>query len=201
MCQDPVPSLVRGFFCASIDVIYTDIFVIVILMNITNTHNFLHKLRGMMRGNTSDAKTRNMNFTELLRELAHTHGLRAILSLLLSFLAVNLMPVATFLAAAIVLVIADWITGISASLKTKENITSRKLGRTIVKICFYSLTIILVMMVEKTFFKGDYLVYLVSAYIALKELYSNLENIGKILDIDILTIVKSAIKTPFKNIK
>jgi hypothetical protein len=145
-----------------------------------------------------NAKLKRMSFTEFLQHLATLHGWRAVASAVLSFIGLNLLPVAEFLAVGIFLVGCDWITGITASHKRGEKITSRKLGRTVQKIIFYSLAIVLVLIVEKTYFKTDYLVYLVSAFISLVELKSNLENISSITGINIAGVVMGAIKTRFK---
>jgi len=145
----------------------------------------------------SEHKTERMNFTDLLQQLTAIHGWKAIVSAVISFLGIHLMPVAPFLAVGTILVICDWVTGVTAATIKKEQITSRKLGKTVRKIVFYSMAIVLVMIVEKTYLKTDYLVYLVSAYISMVELYSNLENIGTITGIDILRVVKGYLKLKF----
>jgi len=139
-----------------------------------------------------------MSFEQLLVALAKAHGWKAISSIILGWIGVNLMPVASFLAVGIVLVICDWITGLTAAKKRGDKITSRGLYRTVEKIVFYSMAIVLVLIVEKSMLGTDWLVYLVSSYIALVELYSNLENISVITGTNILEVVKTAITSYVK---
>lgn len=147
---------------------------------------------------TVSHKNGRMTFLQLLENIAQTHGWKAVLSVLLSFLAVNLATVAGFLAVGILLVAADLYTGVKAARYRHEEITSRKMRKTIDKIIMYCIAIVLVMIVEKTFFNSDYLVYLVSAYVSIVELKSNLENIKDITGTDILSVVSEAIS--IKNI-
>lgn len=96
-----------------------------------------------------------MSFEQLLIALGKVHGWKAISSILISWIGINLMPVASFLAVGIVLVISDWITGISAANKRGDKITSRGLYRSVQKVVFYSLAIMLVVSVEKRTYKGN----------------------------------------------
>ncbi len=148
-----------------------------------------------MRG----AKQERMNFEYLIMELSRAHGLKALLSIIISWIGVNLMPVASFIAVGIVLVTCDWITGVTAARMQKVKITSRGLFRSVQKIVFYSLAIVLVLIVEKSMLGTDWLVYLVSSYIAMVELYSNLENISVITGTNIIGVVKNAIGEYLKN--
>lgn len=134
-----------------------------------------------------------MTFEQLLLELARAHGWKAGLSIILSWLGIHLMPIAGFILVVIVLGISDWITGVTAARIKKEAITSRGLFRSVRKIVFYCLAIVLVVIVENTFFASTWLVYLVAVYIALVELYSNLENISVITGTNILGIVRKGI--------
>ena len=137
------------------------------------------------------AHTQTMSFTDLLTELLRAHTPRAALALVAMWLGAALMPVASFIAVGIFLVITDWLTGISAARVRGVPITSAGLWRTIRKAVFYPVAIISSLVVERTFFQGsEWLVYLVAAYIALTELFSNLENISVITGTDIIGAVR-----------
>ena len=131
-------------------------------------------------------KSGYMNFQELLTNLFAAHGWKAVLSIVVAWIGNALLPVSAFLAVGVGLVCADWVTGITAAVVRREKITSRGLTRTLGKALFYSLAIVLVLIVERTFFaQSNWMVYMVSAYIALVELFSNLENISIITGTDI----------------
>lgn len=149
-----------------------------------------------MRG----AKNLAMNFEQLILELTKAHGVKAAASLVLGWLGNQLLPIAGFMAVCVVLVTSDWITGVSAALQQKEKITSRGLFRTVRKIIFYCLAIVLVLIVESFFFHTKWMVTMVACYIALVELYSNLENISKITGTNILAIVRGAINSQLKKV-
>lgn len=141
-----------------------------------------------------------MNFEQLLLELSRAHGWKAGLSLILSWLGLHLMPIAGFMLVATVLVISDWITGVTAARIKKDAITSRGLFRSVRKIVFYCLAIVLTVIVENTFFASSWIVYLVAVYIAIVELYSNLENISVITGTNILGIVRKAINVQLSRV-
>jgi phage-related holin len=135
-----------------------------------------------------------MSFEELIMELVKAHGWKAALSLILSWIGMQLLPVAGFMIAGTVLVFSDWITGMTASYIHKRPFTSRGLFRTVQKVTFYCMAIILTRIVENTFFNTTFMIYMVAAYIALVELYSNLENISDITGTNVLAVVKKAVK-------
>lgn len=137
-----------------------------------------------------------MDFQELLTELARAHGLKAALSLIGAFLVVHLLPIAHFIVIGSLLVACDWFTGVWASITRNEKITSQGLRRTVRKIVFYSLGIVLVLVVESAFFHTYYLVTTLALYISMVELFSNLENIGTITGSNIIGVVR---KTIYKN--
>lgn len=142
----------------------------------------------------NETATGQMNLTDLISQLLLTHGWKAALSLILSFVMSNVIPIAPFLALSSSLVVCDFVTGLTAAYVKNVGITSRRMGRTVNKVIFYSMAIIMVNAVERVFFSSaDYLVYLTSAYIAVIELYSNLENIGRITGTDILSAVRGAV--------
>jgi phage-related holin len=136
-----------------------------------------------------------MNFQDFLQQLFLAHGWKAALSVVATFVGSALLPVSTFLAVGVMLVMADWITGVTAAIVRGDRITSRGLMRTMRKVLFYSMAIVLVLMVERAFFPSSHwMVYLVSAYIALVELFSNLENISSITGTDIAAPLRRALR-------
>ena len=147
-----------------------------------------------MRG----TKSESMSFEQLLIEIGRAHGLKAAFSIILSWLGYWILPVAGFMAVCAVLVASDWITGVTAASMRREKITSRGLFQTIRKIVFYCLAIVLVVVVEQKFFHTDWIVFIVAAYIAILELYSNLENISSITGTNILKVVRMAINAHLK---
>lgn len=141
-----------------------------------------------------------MSFEQLLFELGKTHGFKAGLSMMLAWLVGHLVPVAGFMLVGAVLVISDWITGVTAANIKKERITSRGLLKSIRKIALYCLAIVLVVIVEVTFFQTKTIVYVLASYIALVELYSNLENISIITGTNLLAVVRQAVNSQLKKV-
>lgn len=100
--------------------------------------------------------------------------------LLLSLVAI-LAPVHSVMAAAMVLVVCDLTTGIAASLRRKEKISSAKLKRTIVKLIVYEIAIVLGFIVETHLTGGTLpIINIIGCYIGLTELVSTYENIDSI---------------------
>ena len=97
-----------------------------------------------------------------------------------------------------VLVFADVFTGIRAAKKRGERIHSRTMGRTISKMIFYTLAILLARVMELVFIPWLPVAQLTSGYIALVEFKSNMENIGTITDTDIWNHLKEKIEQAFK---
>lgn len=131
-----------------------------------------------------------MNFQEFLTTLAKAHSFKAGASLVGSYVMLQILPIAQFLAVGIVLVCCDWVTGVWAAWKRKETITSKGLRRTVEKVVMYSLAICLVLIVETVFFGTHFLVGAASLYISLVELFSNLENISSITGNNLVGAIK-----------
>lgn len=146
-----------------------------------------------MRGNRFTTENAAMSFQELLIGLVKAHSFKAGCALMLSWLTFHILPVAHFLAAGAFLVATDWVTGVAASIKARRKITSRGLIRTIGKITWYSLAIVLTLIVEKVYLHTTFMVITVSLYISFVELFSNLENISALTDRDIIGIVRRAV--------
>ena len=104
--------------------------------------------------------------------------------LLLAFLA----PVAKVILAVLFLIFVDLVTGLWASIKEKQTITSSALSRTIGKILIYSTTIIVAYVVNKYLLVGfDFPIEsIVSGFIAITESKSILENMNRISEKSIL---------------
>lgn len=98
--------------------------------------------------------------------------------LLLAFLA----PVAQTILAVLFLIFVDLVTGLWASIKEKQTITSSALSRTIGKILIYSTTIVVAYVVNKYLLVGfDFPIEsIVSGFIAITESKSILENMNRI---------------------
>lgn len=116
-------------------------------------------------------------------------------------------PIWKFLLVVFFLVMTDLFTGIKAARRRKERIHSKGLRRSINKICWYFLAIILTRVVEMAFFDDTWiqnhltLVYMVAGFIASVEFQSNIENIGELTGIDIWSRIKNKINDLFKSEK
>jgi len=84
--------------------------------------------------------------------------------------------------ALLVAVIIDFISGVWASIKRKEKITSHTMRNSVTKLLCYTMTIVFCWVVQKEIlvFEWAKLVNLATALIALSELKSVLENFGTI---------------------
>jgi len=109
---------------------------------------------------------------------------KSIVLLVAAFLA----PIATVIFAVIFLIFVDLITGILASMKEKERITSSAMSRTIAKTFVYCTTIIVTFVVHKYLLVGfDFPIEsIVSGFIALTEMKSILENMDRISNHSVL---------------
>lgn len=103
-------------------------------------------------------------------------------------LAAFLAPIATVIFAVLFLIFVDLVTGILASIKEKQTITSSAMSRTIAKTFVYCTTIIVTYVVHKYLLVGfDFPVEsIVSGFIALTEMKSILENMDRISNHSVL---------------
>lgn len=100
--------------------------------------------------------------------------------LVLSSVAV-LMPIKAVLVAAFVLCLFDLVLGVSAAVRQKQKITSKGLGRSVVKLLVYEIAIIAGFIVQKYLIQDSVpLVNLIGGLIGVTELISVLENVNKI---------------------
>jgi ABC-type Co2+ transport system permease subunit len=84
-----------------------------------------------------------------------------------------------------VLIFADVFTGCKAAKMRGEEIRSNRLARTVSKIIFYSIAIILSRVMEVAFMDWLPVAQLTAGYIAIVEFKSNLENIASITGVDV----------------
>jgi phage-related holin len=106
--------------------------------------------------------------------------IKTIILLLLTFFA----PISKVVFATLFLIFVDLITGLIASYKEKQPITSSGLSRSIAKVFIYTLTIILAFIIN-TYLLVDFgfpIETIVSGFIALTEMKSILENLNRISD-------------------
>jgi len=84
-----------------------------------------------------------------------------------------------------VLIFADVITGCRAAKLRGEEIRSNRMARTVSKIIFYSIAIILSRVMEVSFMEWIPIAKLTAGYIAVVEFKSNMENIASITGVDV----------------
>lgn len=101
-----------------------------------------------------------------------------------------LIPITTFVGVVLMLVVVDLITGIQAAKTRKQAVHSRGLQRTTIKFTMYTAAILAAHAVEHTFFKGFPMVFSISAYIAVTEFWSILENVGTVTGTNVLEVVR-----------
>jgi phage-related holin len=104
---------------------------------------------------------------------------------LIAYLTFFFSPIALILFTTGVLVFTDLITGVYAAKSKGEIIHSKKMARSIGKIIFYFIAIILSRLMEVTFFPVIPIANITAGYIALIEFKSNIENVGTITGIDL----------------
>jgi phage-related holin len=125
------------------------------------------------------------NYTDSIIDSFSFSGLlKSCFLLIAAFLA----PIATVIFAVLFLIFVDLITGILASIKEKQNITSSAMSRTIAKTFVYCTTIIVTYVTHKYLLVGfDFPVEsIVSGFIALTEMKSILENMNRISNHSVL---------------
>ena len=94
-------------------------------------------------------------------------------------------PITAAMVGLAVLIFADVITGCKAAKVRGEEIRSNRLARTVSKIIFYSIAIILSRVMEVSFMEWLPIAKLTAGYIAVVEFKSNMENIASITGVDI----------------
>jgi Bacteriophage holin family len=120
--------------------------------------------------------------------------LKATLALCLAYSLSFFVPIKFFLLGTFLLVLVDTATGIWKANTRNEPITSAGMRRTTSKIVAYFLAIILSKGVADIWVQDVNLAYYVSAYIAITELKSNLENLSVITGLDFWALVQHYVK-------
>ena len=122
-------------------------------------------------------------------------SLKSFLTKLLLLIIAYFTPIAEMILVMLIFLILDTISGIWASLKKGEKLESHKLRKTIYKIVWYTIAVMLSWMMEKTFtLTWTNLASLVCGFICFVELKSIFENITRITNepvfMKILKIIK-----------
>lgn len=101
-----------------------------------------------------------------------------------SVLLVVLLPIKSIMLAVFCLVLADFVTGVWASIKEGRRITSHGFKKSISKLIAYEAAIIMSFVIESYLFSGFPLIKIASGLIALTEGKSFFENINRITGVD-----------------
>lgn len=121
--------------------------------------------------------------------------IKVVIGLAFSWIAAWIAPILHFLIFTFVLTVLDFGTGVRAAQKRQEKITSKGFARTVEKLFFYMIAILLSHGMDFTFVKDlevDFsFAWIVAGFISLTELKSNLENISSITGTDIWKQVAS----------
>jgi len=123
-----------------------------------------------------------------------------------------LSPVAPFIALAVVLICADWWSGVKAAKKNKEAINSDGFARTLEKFALYTTMIFSSEGIRLVFFEGFKnslvpviaefpITYIVSFAICMREFKSLSENAYVLTGLDIWSIVADKIENVFSLFK
>lgn len=115
-------------------------------------------------------------------------------SICCGFIASFFIPIKSFLAFTVAVVLVDTIMGIKAARKKEIPITSRKLYRTTEKIVVYFMAIMIFEGAKNTFSIPIPLTYMISFIIATTELYSIGEKIKIITGVNISVTLNNLVK-------
>lgn len=128
------------------------------------------------------------DYTHSITELFDLTDLFSIFKKLFIILYAFLLPVVKVIYTIIFLLVVDLITGLWASKKEKQPITSSALSRTIGKLLIYSTTVILAFIVNKYLLEGFGfpIENIVSGFIAITEMTSIMENMNRISERPVL---------------
>ncbi|RYY51497.1 MAG: hypothetical protein EOO06_00400 [Chitinophagaceae bacterium] len=93
------------------------------------------------------------------------------------------------------LIIIDWFTGAYAAVKNGEKVRSKKVRPTVEKSALYSVALVAVTIIQKTFLPVDSinLVLLIGSFMAFRELLSILENVSNITNLPLLRYFKTIV--------
>ena len=111
-----------------------------------------------------------------------------------------LSPIQAIFFAVWFLLFVDLLTGVWKSIKNGKRLTSSGLRSTVEKVFFYSLSIVVLWVVDKTFFNSCiHLPEIIGGYVALTEVISIFENIAEITGQDFYLKVQNLIKETITN--
>jgi len=96
-----------------------------------------------------------------------------------------------------VLVFADVFTGIAAAKARGERIHSKGMSRTVGKMLYYTIAIVLSRVMELAFISWLPVAQLTSGYIAIVEFKSNMENIAQVTGVDVWNHLKDRFEESF----
>lgn len=116
------------------------------------------------------------------RFLSFLQDVWSFLQTMFLWLLMFLLPISNFITAVIALITFDLITGVWASVKSGEDLTAKKMAKTLNKFLLYSLAIIAAYVLQFIADEGISLPRIVALYVGAIELKSILlENIPKIM--------------------
>lgn len=114
-------------------------------------------------------------------------------------LAAYFSPIAPLVQLVLIFIAIDFLCGMYASYRSKEQIESNRLRKTLEKFVFYSVSIIVAYMFQIGFLNWSNLAQIVAGFIASTELLSIYENVKKITGMDLVAKVKEYITKMLKN--
>ena len=118
-----------------------------------------------------------------------------IITYLATFSLAIITPVQDALIAIMVLVLCDAITGIAASMKEKQEFSSRRLKQTVVKIFLYEITILMTSLAEQHMFGSTFpIIKTTLGVIGLVELTSLVENLSRYTDNNVAKIISAKLR-------
>ena len=124
-------------------------------------------------------------------------SLSTILKLGIPYVVFFFAPITWSIVAIGVLVFTDVFTGIRAAKNRGERIHSKGMSRTIGKMLYYSIAIVLSRVMEVAFIDWLPVAQLTSGYIAVVEFKSNMENISAVTGIDVWNHLKDKFEGTF----
>ncbi len=107
---------------------------------------------------------------------------------------VLLLPIHASMEAVLLLVAADLFTGVWASHKRGEKITSWGMRKTVSKVLAYEIAIVLAYVLESTFLTFIPAVKVIAGFVAATEFKSAMENLSKITGLDFVEAAKGLIQ-------
>lgn len=107
-----------------------------------------------------------------------------------AFVSALLLPIFPMMMTILFLLVADLITGVWASKRRREPITSHRLSMSITKALLYNIVIISSFLVEKYVMGVIPWTRIVSGFIAVVELHSIMENVNSLTGVNVWRAIK-----------